>query len=189
MSRPRQVSSSNVTASAYRLPKAPGDSLQHRQPDLAIGLPVLGREQADGRRQSRPDASWAERAAAASIAVRKAARTLWSSSWRSAAIVVPPGLDDLLAQHRRVLAGLLEHRRGAVQRLHDQLGGGRAGQAQQDARLDHRLDDVEDVGRAGAADGGDRVEVLLGEPDDLAARAQQLLGLGQVRVVAVLRRG
>lgn len=43
--------------------------------------------------QAEPDDSSRDRSRAASIAVRNAARTLWSSSWRSAAIVVPAGLD------------------------------------------------------------------------------------------------
>ena len=132
-----------------------------------------------------PDASSRERSRAASIAVRNAARTLWSSSWRSAATVVPAGRGDVLAQHRRVLAGLLEHLGRADEGLDHQLVGRRPRQAEQDAGLDHRLDDVEDVRRPGAADRGDRVLVLLGHADDLAHRAQQRLGLGEVLLVAV----
>ena len=126
-----------------------------------------------------------DRAAAASIALTNAARTLWSSSWRSAATVVPPGELDLLAQHRRVLAGLLEHRRGPEEGLDDELGGRGPGQPEDDAGLDHRLDDVEDVRRPAAGDRGDRVLVLLRRAGRPCRTTQQRLGLEEVLLGAV----
>ena len=92
---------------------------------------------------------------------------------------------DALAQHGRVLAGLAQHLRRADHRLGDQLGGRRARQPEVHAGLDHRLDDKEQVRRPRARDRRDGVLLLLGHPDDPAGRAQQVLGLDQVRLVAV----
>ena len=66
----------------YAVPSQPWRPLKYT---YSRGVGVLPAAQAC------PDASCLERAAAASMAVTKAARTLWSSSWRRAATVVPPG--------------------------------------------------------------------------------------------------
>ena len=49
------------------------------------------------------------------------------------------------------------------------------------AGLDERLGDEEHVRRARAGQPGDRVEQLLGNPDDDADRAEQPLGVLEVR--------
>ena len=81
---------------------------------------------------------------------------------------------DPLAQHRRVLAGLAQHRRRPEHRLHDQLGGDVAGQSQVHPGLDHRLDDEEQVRRTRARDGGDRILVALRHRDHPAGGRQDL---------------
>ena len=73
----------------------------------------------------------------------------------------PAGRGDPLAQHRRVLTGLAQHGGRAEHRLHDQLGGDVARQAEVHPGLDHRLDDEEEVRRTGPGDGGDGVLVAL----------------------------
>src|SRR5690606_9559568 len=93
-----------------------GGLAQRAQPHIAVDGPVLFVQQAHADvthapypatpgsaratppaprrpRPHSPPASSAERRAAASMAVRNAARTLWSSSARMAATLVPPGLD------------------------------------------------------------------------------------------------
>jgi len=58
------------------------------------------------------------------------------------------GGGDGLAEDGRMLAGVAQHGGGADGGLNDQLGGHRPGQTQQDAGVDHRLHQVEEVGGA-----------------------------------------
>ena len=65
--------------------------------------------------------------------------------------------------------------------LHDQVVGDLPGQAEQDAGVDHRLDQEVEVRRAGAGERGHRVLLGLGHPDGPAERLEHLLGQRQVR--------
>ena len=77
-----------------------------------------------------------------------------------------------LAELHRVLAGVAQHLRRTEHRLDDQLGRDVAREPQQDARLDHRLGEQEEVRGARAAGRRDRVEVHLLEPQHLARRTR-----------------
>ena len=82
--------------------------------------------------------------------------------------------SDVAAQGGGIVARGVEERTGA--------GNGRAGEAHRDvgreargsAGLSQRLDEVEDVGRPAARDGGDGVDVRLRlDPDDLADGSEE----------------
>ena len=75
--------------------------------------------------------------------------------------------------------------RGAEHRLDDEVGGDLAREPEQDPRLDHRLRQEREVGRAGAGDGGNCVHVALGDSDDAAEMGEHLLGQLEVPVVRV----
>ena len=108
--------------------------MQHREPHVAVGAPATSAVapgcDAPGRSRS-PATRLSHRTQLAGAV----GRGLHRGDERGAHLVVvelaqggdgrAAGRGDLLAQHRRVLAGLLEHRRGAVEGLDDQLGGGR----------------------------------------------------------------
>ena len=114
----------------------------------AAEIEVLPPSSAGERQQ--PLASSRDRSRAASRAARNAARTLWISSSRRAAAVVPPG--EVTCSRSTVGCSLVsrEHLRRADQGLDDQLVRGRPRQTEVHAGLDHRLDDEEDVGRTRA---------------------------------------
>ena len=67
-----------------------------------------------------------------------------------------------------MLAAVGEHLGRADRRLDDQLVGHVARQAEQDAGVDHGLDQEEEVGRAGAGQRRDGVLLRLGHPHHLA---------------------
>ena len=166
----RVVVAEVVLDSSGRTPRTPGTRLTRR----AHAAPLRPRRPGRGSRSR-----------AASIAVRNAARTLWSSSCAHRRGRGAARRGDLLAQHGRVLTGLAQQLGRADHGLHDQLGRGGARQPEVHAGLDHRLDDEEQVRRPGAADRGDRVLLVLRHPQDLAGGRQQRLGPRQVVVVAV----
>ena len=78
--------------------------------------------------------------------------------------------------------------RRAEHRLHDEVGRDLTRQAEQDARLDHRLGEQREVGRPRPRDCRDRVHVRLGHLNDAADVLEHLLRLGQVAVVRVRTR-
>ena len=101
-----------------------------------------------------------------------------SSSWIAAALV-PAGRGDHVAQHGRVVAGLLGEAGAALERLDDEVVGDVAREAEVDGRVDQRLHDEEHVGRAGARDRGRHRDPLLVLDLELRAeRAEQRLRLG-----------
>ena len=114
-----------------------------------------------------------------------AARTLWSSSWRTAAAVVPPGEVTRSRSTVGMLPGLPEQLGRAEHGLHHQLGGDVARQSEVHAGLDHRLDDEEQVRRAGPGDRGHRILVALRHGDHAAGGGQDLRHPVQMIVVAV----
>src|SRR5690606_34120954 len=89
------------------------------------------------------------------------------------------GRGDPAAQFGGVHIALGGHARRAQGGLQGQLRGGLARQAELLAGGGHRLDEQEEIGRATAGHGGDRVDqLLLLQPQGHADRRQQLLGLG-----------
>ena len=112
--------------------------------------------------QLSPSASSFERSIAAWIAFRNAARTPARSSSRIAWIVVPPGRGHRLAELDRVHVLVAQELRRAEHRLDDELRRDLAGEAEQNAGLDHRLGEQREVRGARAGDGGDGVHVALG---------------------------
>ena len=138
--------------------------------------------------QVRRGPSSTERAWAASIAAMSAARTPCRSSSRMAATVVPPGLETAsrsctgCSPESRIITAAPE--RG----LHDEVGGQRARQAEQDAGVDHRLDEVEEVRRPAARQRRDGVLLRLRHPPHLAHGREQRLGLVQVLLPRVRAR-
>ena len=101
-----------------------------------------------------------------------------------AAIVVPPGLVTASRSWTGCSPVVAQHGGRTDRGLHDQLGRQRPGQPQQDAGVDHRLDQEEEVGRARSGQRGDGVQLRLGHPHDLADARHQRLGQGQVRSAA-----
>ena len=95
---------------------------------------------------------------------------------------------DPLAQHGRMLAGLPEQLGRAEHRLHHQLGGDVAGQAEMHAGLDHGLDDEEQVRGPGAGDRGHGVLVALGHRHHPAGGRQDLGDPIEMILVAVRAR-
>jgi len=87
---------------------------------------------------------------------------------------------DVLAQHRRVGAGVAQELGRSVQGLGRESGRDVAGQPEQDAGVDHGLGDVHDVGGARAGDRRDGIEVLLGHGHDPADRGEKVGGTGEV---------
>src|SRR5207249_12061598 len=81
--------------------------------------------------------------------------------------ITPLSLHDALPifpQLDRVLTRVAQHGGGADRRLHDQLRGQGARQAEQDAGVDHRLDEVEEVRRPGTGQRGYRVQLRFRYP-------------------------
>ena len=100
-----------------------------------------------------------------------------SSSWIAAALV-PGRRGDHVAQHGRVVAGLLREAGAALERLDHEVVGDVAREAEVDGGVDQRLHDEEHVGRAGAGDRGRHRDPLLVLDLQLRAeRAQQGAGL------------
>lgn len=95
-------------------------------------------------------------------------------------MVVPSGGGDVFAELDGVFAAVAEHRGGADRGLDDQLVGLVAGQAEQDSRVGHGLDQVEEVRRARAGQGGAGVLLGLGDAERLADGSEDLLGVGEV---------
>ncbi len=87
---------------------------------------------------------------------------------------------DVLAEFDGVFAAVAEHHGGADGGLDDQVVGLVPGQAEEDASVGHRLDEEEEVGRAGAGEGGGGVLLGLGDAEGLADGAEDFLGVGQV---------
>ncbi len=106
---------------------------------------------------------------AAATASMKAERTARASRVRMPAAVVPAGEVTSPAAPRGP-AGLLEKRGRAHHRLDHQGPADVPGQAHLHARLDERLGDQEEVGRARAREAGHRIEQALGQADDGARR-------------------
>ena len=117
---------------------------------------------------SRPSST--DRACAASMAAMSAARTPCRSSSADRGDRRAARAGDRLAQLHRVLPRVPHHHRGAQRRLHHQVGGQRPRQAEQDARVDHGLDQVEEVGRPAARQRRDGVLLALGHPAHLCRR-------------------
>ena len=107
-----------------------------------------------------------ERSRAASAAATTPARTPWASSTCTAATVVPPGEDTRSRSTAGWSPDWAGERRGALDGGDRELRRQVPGEAEQHARLGHRVDQVERVRGPGAGDRGDRVEVLLLHPDD-----------------------
>ena len=89
------------------------------------------------------------RSSTASSASLNASRSPARSSASRPRAVRPPGEDDLAAHGQRVVAAAAQQLGGAGERLHDQLGALRGGDAAAHAGVDLRLGDERDVrGRA-----------------------------------------
>ncbi len=101
----------------------------------------------------------------------------------------PAGRGDHVAQLGRVHPGLLREERRALERLDDEVVGDVPREAEVDGRVDERLHDEEDVGRAGAADRGRHRDHLLVVDLELGAeRAEQGRRLGPLRLGRLGRR-
>ncbi len=93
------------------------------------------------------------------------------------------GRGDHVAQLGGVQAARLGEERAALERLDDQVVGDVAREAEVDGGVDQRFHDQEDVGRAGAADGGGHGDQLLVvDLHLLAQRAEQYLRLLSLRL-------
>src|SRR6202035_4186824 len=90
------------------------------------------------------------------------------------------GRRHRVPQDDRVLSRVAQHRRRAVNDLRHHLKRRPAWHAKQDARVHHRLDQVEHVRRPGARQRGRRVLLVLGYADHLAERREQFLRVPQV---------
>lgn len=132
-----------------------------------------------------PEASSRLRSRAASRAAISAARTPWFSSSRMALIVVPHGRGDVLAELDGVFAAVAEHRGRADGGLDDEVVGLVPGQAEEDARVGHGLDQVEEVRRAGAGEGGAGVLLGFGDAECLADGAEDLFGVREIGLARV----
>ena len=93
-----------------------------------------------------------------------------------------------LAKLDRVLARVAQHLRGAEHRLDDQLGRHVAREPEQDAGLDHRLGEQEEVRGTAAARRRDGVEVRLLQPEHPSRRSRAAPRRREVLVLARARR-
>ena len=123
-----------------------------------------------------------ERSVAAVTASRSAPRIEPCSSARSPAAVVPPG--DVTAARSASGPSSLSTSSAPAPRIVccDERRRDVARQAVQHAAFDERLGQQEHVGRPRAREARDRVEHLLGHADHDADRAEQPLGLLEVRL-------
>ena len=107
---------------------------------------VVGDAAPRAGRRARPSAGYA-----AQTASDRTVRSRPDSSSWSAAARRPAGRGDHVPQLGRVHRRLLGEERAALERLDDEVVGDVAREAEVDGRVDERLHDEEDVGRAGAA--------------------------------------
>ena len=91
----------------------------------------------------------------------------------------PAGRGDHVPEDRRVVARLLREVGRALERLDHQVVGDVPREAEVDGRVDERLHDQEDVGRAGPGDrGGHRHELLVVDLELGAERLEERARLG-----------
>ena len=111
-----------------------------------------------------------DRSVAAATASMKAERTARASSARMPAAVVPAGEVTMARSASGSRPVSCKQGGRAQHRLDHERPAHLAGQAHLHARLDERLGDEEEVGRARPREPGDRIEQALGQADDRARR-------------------